>query len=73
MQNRIDTPERRQAVLEHLEKYGAVTYRVAVRLTLTTPQAYRLLRRMQDDGLVRQDDRDPGFWRVKTQPDGHTT
>lgn len=62
MAERIDTRISRDSALRALIDGPATTHWVAKRCRLMTKQAYRLLRRMEADGLVRRDEEMRGLW-----------
>lgn len=64
MRSRIDTPEHRRAALSLMrDGHPIATRHIARRCKLTTRQAYRLLRQMENDGLVRRVGPNAGLWK----------
>lgn len=75
MAERIDTGVSREVALRALLDGPATTHWVAKRCRLMTRQAYRLLRSMEVDGLVRRDEKMRGLWHRQPksqQPRRHT-
>lgn len=62
MATKIDTPKARATILEYLASGPAVTYRIGKAIRRTTRQTYPVLRRMEQAGLVKRDDRMAGLW-----------